>query len=129
MKNKKVLYGVIGLVLAVALMIGAYALFAPKGAAGAKEIAVTIVNDQNERKVTLHTDEAYLRGALEAEKLIAGDESAYGLYVKTVDGYTVDESKQEWWRFTKGGEMLMTGVDTTPIENGDAFEITMTTGY
>jgi len=60
---------------------------------------------------------------------VAGDESQYGLFVKTVAGVTIDESKQEWWNFTKGGEPLFTGVDTTPIADGDKFEITLTVGY
>ena len=42
---------------------------------------------------------------------------------------TADDSQQQWWCFTKGGEMLETGVDTTPIADGDAFEITLTEGY
>ena len=70
-----------------------------------------------------------LRGALEQESLIAGSESDYGLYVVTVDGETADEAQQQWWCFTKSGEMLMTGVDDTMIADGDAYEITLTTGW
>ena len=70
-----------------------------------------------------------MRGVLEGAGLIAGDASEYGLFVKTVDGYTVDDANQEWWCFTKGGEQVNTGVDTTPIADGDHFEITLTVGY
>lgn len=77
----------------------------------------------------ISTDAEFLRGALEEQKLIQGEESQYGLFVTTVNGVTADESQQQWWCFTKGGEALMTGVDSTPIANGDAFEITLTTGY
>ena len=66
---------------------------------------------------------------MEQEKLIAGDESEYGLFVKTVDGRTADDAKQEWWCFTKGGETLMTGVDDTPIADKEKFEITLTVGW
>ena len=129
MENRKKLWIAIALVLVAALMAGAYFLFMPKGATGAKEIAVQIVTGEGSVTTSIRTDEAYLRGALEQEKLIAGDESEYGLFVKTVNGYTVDEAKQEWWNFTKGGEYLTTGVDTTPIADGDHFEITLTEGY
>ena len=61
--------------------------------------------------------------------LIAGEESSYGLYVETVDGETADEGNQEWWCLTKGGEMWNYGVDDTQIEDGDAFEFTLTVGY
>ena len=44
-------------------------------------------------------------------------------------GVTADDANQEWWCFTKGGEMLETGVDSTPIADSDTFEITLTQGY
>lgn len=66
-----------------------------------------------------------LRQALEAEGLISGDESAYGLYVKVVNGITADyDVDSSWWSLSKGGEILMTGVDSTPIADGDHFELT-----
>lgn len=97
---------------------------------GTKTITVQIIVDgQDTVTKSITTDAAYLREALEEEKLIAGEESQYGLFVKTVNGVTVDDAKQQWWCFTKGGADLFTGVDTTPIANGDAFEITLKTGY
>ena len=129
MKNRKTLWIILSLVLVAALMVGAYVLWMPKGVAGAKTIDFKIVNGESVKTVSIQTNEAYLRGALEAKGLIAGDESEYGLFVKTVDGYTVNDANQEWWCFTKGGETVMTGVDTTPIANGDAFEATLTVGY
>ncbi len=129
MKNRKTLWIAIALVLVAALMAGAYFLFMPKGAVGAKTVAVQIVRGESSKTIAIHTDEATLRAALEQEKLIAGDESEYGLFVKTVDGYTVNDENQEWWSFTKNGEFLTTGVDTTPIADGDHFEVTLTVGY
>ena len=98
--------------------------------AGTKTITVQIIVDgQDTVTKSIATDAEYLRGALEEEDLIAGEESQYGLFVKTVNGITVDEVKQQWWCFTKGGADLFTGVDTTPIADGDVFEITLKTGY
>ena len=45
------------------------------------------------------------------------------------DGITADESQQQWWCFTRGGGTLETGVDTTPIADGEHYEITLTTGW
>ena len=96
----------------------------------AKTIAVEVVHkDESKKQLEISTDEEYLRGALEQENLIAGEESDYGLFVKTVDGETVDDGNQEWWCFTKDGEMLNTGVDSTPIADGEHYEITFTVGY
>ena len=116
-------------VLLAALSALAY-LNRPLVAAGSKHIAITVVDGQQHATAfAITTDAAFLRGALEQQPLISGDQTDYGLFVKTVNGITADDTKQQWWCFTKGGASLMTGVDDTPIADGDAFEITLTTGY
>ena len=127
--NKKLLAGVLALVLVVAALIGIYFATRPATSAADKTITATVVANGEEEAFTIHTDEGYLRGALESIDLIAGEESEYGLFVTTVNGITADDANQEWWCFTKGGESLNTGVDSTPIADGDAFEITLTVGY
>ena len=127
--NKKLLAGVLALVLVVAALIGVYFATRPATSAADKTNTATVVANGEEEAFTIHTDEEYLRGALESIDLIAGEESEYGLFVTTVNGITADDANQEWWCFTKGGESLNTGVDSTPIADGDAFEITLTVGY
>ena len=127
--NKKLLAGVLALVLVVAALIGVYFATRPATSAADKTITATVVANGEEEAFTIHTDEEYLRGALESIDLIAGEESEYGLFVTTVNGITADDANQEWWCFTKGSESLNTGVDSTPIADGDAFEITLTVGY
>ena len=39
------------------------------------------------------------------------------------------EGAQEWWKLTKGGEMVNSSADSTPIADGDHFELTFTVGY
>ncbi len=118
------------LVLVVGAIIVWFATRPEAPEAGRATIVVSVTHgDGSEKEFTISTDAENLRGALEQENLIAGDEGEYGLYVKTVDGETADDAKQEWWCFTKGGEMLMTGVDTTPIADGEHYEITLTTGW
>ena len=129
--NKKLL--TIGLVVLAVLVIAFVSIWfatRPDTTAGGKTITVTVdFADGTTKTHEIKTDEEYLRGALEQESLVEGTESEFGLYVLTVDGVTADEAKQQWWCFTKGGETLMSGVDTTPIEDGDCFEITLTTGW
>ena len=97
---------------------------------GTKTITVQIIVDGTDTVTkSIQTDAEYLRGALEEEDLIAGEDGPYGLFIKTVSGITVDDTKQQWWCFTKGGEELFTGVDDTLIHHGDKFEITLKTGY
>lgn len=95
-----------------------------------KTIAFQVVHkDGSTQDFEISTTAGTLREALEEEGLIAGEESSYGLYVETVDGETADEGNQEWWCLTKGGEMWNYGVDDTQIQDGDAFEFTLTVGY
>ena len=130
-KNKKLL--VIGIV-ALAVLVAAFALIwivtRPETSAGAKEIIV-IVDYGNETSDTFEiaTDAEFLREAIEREVDLEGDESEFGLYIKAVNGIAADESLQQWWCITKGGESVMSGVDTTPIADGDQFELTLTTGW
>ncbi|MDY4105559.1 MAG: DUF4430 domain-containing protein [Oscillospiraceae bacterium] len=129
MKSKKT---IVALILLIVLVIGAFAVWklnAPQGQAGEKTIRVSVVTDASTADFVIETDAEFLRGALEQEELVEGSESEYGLYVITVDGVTADESQQQWWRFTRNGEMLETGVDTTPIADGEQYEITLITGW
>lgn len=128
-KNRVLLIGAIVLAVLVVAASLVYFINRPETTQGDKEITVQILYDSVSKTVEIQTDAEYLRGALEEKNLIQGDESEYGLFVKAVDGRTVDDSKQEWWCFTKDGEMLMTGVDTTPIADGEAYEVTLTEGY
>lgn len=128
--NKKIVLAVVALVAVVAIALGLWVALKPQAAQGEKTITVNVVfADGTQNSHTISTSEEYLRGALEQENMIAGDESEYGLFVTTVNGVTADDSKEQWWCFTKGGESLATGVDSTPIADGDAFEITLTEGY
>lgn len=129
-KSKKLWLLVAALVVLIAAFLLIYRQFAPQPVAGAKTLTVSVTHgDGSQNALTLHTDAEFLRGALEEERLIFGTESEFGLYVLTVDGETADESLQQWWMFTKNGEQLNTGVDATPIQDGEAYEITLQTGW
>ena len=51
-----------------------------------------------------------------------GDDSEYGLYVKTVNGITADYDKDGvYWAFYIDGEYAAAGVDATAIEEGSSY--------
>ena len=81
--------------------------------------------DGSSKEHSVSTDSSKnLRQALEGAGLIAGDDGAYGLYVKVVDGITADyDVDGSWWSLTKDG-VLCSGVDSTEIADGDHFEFT-----
>lgn len=127
-KNKKILFGVLGLVVAVVVLALLYISLRPqpKDAGGRKTITVTVeYADGNSKDFTIKTNEDYLRGALEQEKLISGTESEWGLYVTTVDGVTADEANRQYWALYIGDEYASTGVDTTPVNDGDSFRLVL----
>lgn len=83
-----------------------------------------IVTDQEgtETRFEIHTSEETVGAALQALGLIAGDESDFGLYVKTVNGITVDYDKDGvYWAFYVNGEYASAGVSSTSITEGDEY--------
>lgn len=130
-RNKKqIAIALIALFIVVVGMSLLYIKFKPKPVEGSKIIEVEVIFDESTSKTyPIQTDAEYLREALKPLNLLEGTESEYGLYVTTVDGKVADEGKQEWWCFTLGGETINTSVDSTPIKDGDHFEITLKTGW
>ena len=128
-KNGTLTAGV--LLVLVCVLAGAAAMkFKPQTAAGAKEVTVAVIHgDEAEEIFTYQTDAEYLGEVLLENELISGEMGQYGLYIQTVDDETADESKQQWWCITKGGEQVNTSVDTTPIQDGEQFELTLKEGY
>lgn len=67
--------------------------------------------------VTVNTDAATVGEALLALNIVAGEDSEWGLYVKTVNGITADyDTDGSYWAFYIDGEYAMTGVDATEID-------------
>lgn len=78
--------------------------------------------DGKETKWEFHSDEETVGKALIAEGIIEGEEGPYGLYVKTVNGITLDyDTDGMYWAFYENGEYAMTGVDQTEIAEGTTY--------
>lgn len=78
--------------------------------------------DGKETKWEVHSDEDTVGKALMAEGIIAGEDGPYGLYVKTVNGITLDYDKDGlYWAFYENGEYGLTGVDQTKITEGQTY--------
>lgn len=131
MKNtmKKLLALLLALVLTLAL-----------AACGQKEVALPVADgavvgqgavaftvevqgaDGKTVTFTVNTDEETVGAALLKLGVIAGDDSEYGLYVKTVNGVTVDyDTDGKYWAFYVDGEYAATGVDSTDITAGATY--------
>ena len=131
-KKAKSILVAVGVLLLAAAMIAAFFAFSKKPVEGSKTVAISITHkDGTEKKFTLHTDAKYLLDAIKEydEDLLQGEQAQYGLYIKTIDGYTCNETAQEWWGYTKSGEYVETGVELTPIYDGDNYEFKLNVGY
>lgn len=129
-KSKKGLIAAIVLVVAIVAIALIYKATRPDTSAGAKHITVEVIDAEGTSTVFEYdTDEEYLRGVLEPAGLIEGSDSEYGMFVTTVNGITANDANQEWWCITQDGEMTPTGIDTTPVNDGDHFEFTLKVGY
>ena len=132
--SKKTRNIIIAVAVLLVLVVGALLVwnhFKPAAQVGGKNIVLAVVHgDGSSKDFSIRTDAENLRAALEQEEgLIAGSDSEYGLFVETIDGETANSDNQEWWCFTKDGEMLMTGVDDTMIADGEHYEATFTVGW
>ena len=90
---------------------------------GASKFTFTVTDAEGkETTYQISTDKKTVGDALLELNLIAGDDSEYGLYVKTVNGITLDYNKDgKYWAFYVNGEYAPKGVDSTDIELGNTY--------
>lgn len=86
-------------------------------------------SDGETASYAIRTDAETVGEALVSLELIAGDESEYGLYVKTIGDETLDYNENGmYWAFYENGEYAMTGVDATPVTEGVTYAFVATAG-
>lgn len=94
---------------------------------GAKTVTVKIEDTEKAVTFTIRTDKSTVGEALLEHGLIDGEEGAYGMYIKSANGTVADYDKdQSYWAFYVGDDYSMTGVDTTPIEEGVTYRLVYT---
>ena len=94
---------------------------------GAKAVEVEVKAEDKSVTFKINTDKETLGEALIDHELISGEQGAYGLYIKVVNGITADyDVDKSYWSLSKNGEYMTTGVDGTEISGGEHFEITYT---
>ena len=94
---------------------------------GSKTLTVEVKVLDKTVTFTIHTDKATVGEALMEHQLIAGDEGAYGLYIKKVNGITADyDIDQSYWLFYVNGEYAMSGVELTEITEGVVYQLAYT---
>ena len=128
MKDKKLLIALIAFLAVVGIMVGILLITRPFTNADRKTITVTVVHSNGtEKTFTYETAEEFLGPVLYGEGLIAESASA-GMF-DTVDGEKADWGvDQSYWALYIGENYATTGVDATPIYDGDHFRLVYTRG-
>lgn len=94
---------------------------------GAKTVTVEVKVEEQTVTFTINTDKKTVGEALVENKLVEGDQDTYGLYIKKVNGITADyDIDQSYWAFYINGEMAMTGVDSTDIDENAIYRLEYT---
>ena len=129
--NKKLIIGLIALVVVIGAFAIIYNVFRAKPTEGSKSITINVVNSREETtSYSVKTDAEYLRQAMEeAEGLtFSGTESEeYGMMVDTVNGERADYSLDHaYWNFLVNGEYGNYGIDKQPVNDGDEYSIVYT---
>lgn len=90
---------------------------------GAISFSLTVIDaDGKEISATVFTDKKIVGEALLELGIIAGEDSDYGLYIKTVNGETLDYNTDgKYWAFYIDDEYAMTGIDNTEIVEGTSY--------
>lgn len=91
---------------------------------GNKTITVEVAAEDKKVTFTIHTDSTTVGTALLENELIAGEDGAYGLYVKVVNGITADyDIDQSYWAFYIDNQLASSGVDTTEISEESIYKL------
>ena len=94
---------------------------------GSKTIMVEVEAEDQKVTFTIHTDKDTVGDALMEHDLIEGEEGAYGLYVKKVNGITADyDTDKHYWALYIDGEYAMSGVDSTEVKDGVTYRLVRT---
>ena len=92
---------------------------------GEKVFTLTVIDKEGtEISCEVHTDKKTVGEALLELQLIAGEDGAYGLYIKSVCGITADYNTDgTYWAFYIDGAYATSGVDTTDIAEGSVYTL------
>lgn len=125
--NKKIIIGVIALVLAVGAMLIGYNLMKPKAQKGEKAVVLLVVSeDESEKTYEVQTDAEYLKDLMDELDgfTYAGTDGDYGMMVAEVNGEKASfDENGAYWSFYVNEEYCNYGIAEQPVADGDEFKI------
>ncbi len=97
---------------------------------GLMHFTVTVVHaDGSTKEFAYKTADKYVGIVLKEVGLIKGNDGPYGLEITEVDGEkAVYAEDKAYWAIYVGDEYALTGIDTTPVEEGGVYKLVYTRG-
>ena len=128
--SKKLVIGVIAVIVIIAALLGIYRANAPQATAGAKHVIIEVVDDAGaSTSYEADTDAEYLSEVFDEidDLTVEGETSDYGLYIDTVNGLYADYSADgAYWSILVNGEYGEYGADSQPVTDGDTYSLVYT---
>lgn len=91
---------------------------------GEKTFALKVTAGEKSVIFTVHTNEKTLADALLALELVEGEDGAYGLYIKKVNGILADyDVDQHYWNLLVDGKASFVGASEVDVTNGAQYEL------
>lgn len=92
---------------------------------GAIQFTLEVVDlDGSTATATVNTDKETVGAALQELGILEGEQGAFGLYIKAVNGIPYDYEKDgAYWGFYIDGEYALAGVDQTDIVPGTTYTL------
>ncbi len=121
--KKRTIIIVIVAVLLIAAFLVCWKIWSPKANEGDKSITVVVTHgDGSEKTFPISTNAETLWDALDENDLVKGEPSEYGMFITEVDGEVANGEGGKYWLFTKDGEWVETGSESTYIADADHYE-------
>lgn len=94
---------------------------------GSLAVKIEVTADNRTVALTVKTDETNLEKILVANSLVEGDESEFGLYIKSVNGIRADyDLDHAYWAIQKDGAPTPTGANGITIADGETYALVYT---
>lgn len=128
--NKKTIIALFTLFLLIVVFCISYYIFKPQPSDGEKTFTLKITHGDNTDKLLYFTsNDTYLGDVLLKEGIIEGEKGTFGLYITKVDGeQAIYEKDKAYWALFINGEYATSGIDATPVNDGDDFWLVYTLG-
>ena len=99
----------------------------PEIGEGAHSVFVEVKIGGRSVTLTVKSDKDNLADMLTENKLVDGDTSEYGLYIKKVNGVTADyDTDGAYWGLNKDGEPSAVGASFITVNDGEHYELVYT---